>query len=772
MTTRHVTDVLRDIHGAPIPGASVIIGLDKSSYTGAAAYLRTPVTFLTDENGAFDVIFWCDEEGAVATRYYAIYPDGVATVGKPSFFFDLPVGDGSPVLMSSLRTAAPTTPVVNLSTLIESHAALKASTTVLGHVKVDGTTITATDGVISSAGGGAVASVNTQTGVVVLGASDVGADPAGTAAGLAATEASTRAADDTTLTNAISAHAARVDNPHVVTAAQVGAYTTAAADLLLAAKAPLASPALTGTPTAPTAAPGTNTTQVATTAFAAAAIAALVASSPATLDTLNELALALGSDPNFATTITNALALKAPLASPALTGTPTAPTAAALTSTTQLATTAFTTGAITTHEADTTSVHGIADTSVLAVKNADNQFSIGQGVRAALSGSAAAVYIPWITGDTLSTLVVGAATAGNNQVAVSATSNSNTAISGTSSSGIGVRGLTASASAGAFDGTVTDSATNTPSNGIVLRHRTSGTPAASFGVSLLGLLNSTTTADQNAGQITVAWTDATHASRTSALRFFTVNNAAALTERASITGPGAFWIGKTSGGLTGAGDLDVNGNAAIGGTLSITGVPTAPTAAAGTSTTQLATTAFVAAIAAGVSGNAGPNLHGGFTWSLDPAQAGNNNAPTAGVVFYQKHYTSVAITVASITAHIVTGGSGLTNCYFGLYDSTGSRTGLTADLSASLTGTGVPVTGTLTGTVAIAAGATFYTAMLMNGTTPAFARGGGGAAANAGLVAANGLRFWTSGSSLTALPTSVTVSGGAASSQSFFTLTK
>lgn len=76
-----------------------------------------------------------------------------------------------------------------------------------------------------------------------------------------------------------------------------------AADAL---KAPLASPTLTGTPAAPTAAPGTNTTQLATTAFVAAA-----------------------------------QALDAPLASPALTGTPTAPTAALATNTTQLATTAF-----------------------------------------------------------------------------------------------------------------------------------------------------------------------------------------------------------------------------------------------------------------------------------------------------------------------------------------------------------------------------------------------------------------------------------------------
>ena len=81
-------------------------------------------------------------------------------------------------------------------------------------------------------------------------------------------------------------------------------------DAALAAKAPLVSPDLTGTPTAPTAAAGTSSTQIATTGFVAAAVAALVNGSPGALDTLNELAAALGDDANFASTVTNALALK------------------------------------------------------------------------------------------------------------------------------------------------------------------------------------------------------------------------------------------------------------------------------------------------------------------------------------------------------------------------------------------------------------------------------------------------------------------------------
>jgi hypothetical protein len=84
--------------------------------------------------------------------------------------------------------------------------------------------------------------------------------------------------------------------------------------------APLASPALTGTPTAPTATAGTNTTQVATTAFVGTAVSNLVAAAPAALDTLNELATALGNDAAFSTTVTNSIATKLPLAGGTMSG--------------------------------------------------------------------------------------------------------------------------------------------------------------------------------------------------------------------------------------------------------------------------------------------------------------------------------------------------------------------------------------------------------------------------------------------------------------------
>ena len=84
--------------------------------------------------------------------------------------------------------------------------------------------------------------------------------------------------------------------------------------------APLASPALTGVPTAPTAAANTNTTQVATTAYVQTELTDLIGGAPGALDTLNELAAALANDASYSTTITTALATKLPLAGGTMTG--------------------------------------------------------------------------------------------------------------------------------------------------------------------------------------------------------------------------------------------------------------------------------------------------------------------------------------------------------------------------------------------------------------------------------------------------------------------
>lgn len=139
-----------------------------------------------------------------------------------------------------------------------------------------------------------------------------------------------------------------ISNPHAVTKAQVGLGSvdntadtakpvSTAQQAALDLKAPLASPTFTGT----------------------------VAGITKTMVGLSNVDNTSDANKPISTATQTALDLKAPLASPALTGTPTVPTATAGTNTTQAASTAFATGGIATHEADTTAVHGIADTSVL-----------------------------------------------------------------------------------------------------------------------------------------------------------------------------------------------------------------------------------------------------------------------------------------------------------------------------------------------------------------------------------------------------------------------
>jgi len=72
--------------------------------------------------------------------------------------------------------------------------------------------------------------------------------------------------------------------------------------------------------TATTQSASDNSTKVATTAYTTTAISNLVDSAPGALNTLNELAAALGDDSNFSTTVTNSIATKLPLAGGTMSG--------------------------------------------------------------------------------------------------------------------------------------------------------------------------------------------------------------------------------------------------------------------------------------------------------------------------------------------------------------------------------------------------------------------------------------------------------------------
>ena len=99
----------------------------------------------------------------------------------------------------------------------------------------------------------------------------------------------------------------------VVSSTKSGVITPTQLDKLNSS-APEDNPALTGTPTAPTAAANTNTTQIATTAYVQTEITDLIGGAPGALDTLNELAAAIDDDASYASTITTALGGKSPTA--------------------------------------------------------------------------------------------------------------------------------------------------------------------------------------------------------------------------------------------------------------------------------------------------------------------------------------------------------------------------------------------------------------------------------------------------------------------------
>jgi hypothetical protein len=121
----------------------------------------------------------------------------------------------------------------------------------------------------------------------------------------------TKTYDDTLNTITVSSTLTNVDNT-----SDADKPISTATSAALALKAPLANPALTGIPTAPTAVSTTNTTQIATTEFVQTAIANVIDMAPGALDTLNELAAAINDDASYAATVTEVLGTKASLTGP------------------------------------------------------------------------------------------------------------------------------------------------------------------------------------------------------------------------------------------------------------------------------------------------------------------------------------------------------------------------------------------------------------------------------------------------------------------------
>lgn len=194
-------------------------------------------------------------------------------------------------------------------------------------------------------------------------------------------------------------------------------------------------------------------------------------------------------------------------------------------------------------------------------------------------------------------------------------------------------------------------------------------------------------------------------------------------------------------------------------------------------TLDIDTTAVTAAdVGADPAGTAASLLHytaadaGWMGWAFDPALISGSSILTAGVLYLTRVKVGVAGTAASVSMHVSTAGATLSNCFLGLFDSNGTRVGVTTDQSTALQSGGLK-TVTMSATAALVAGP-HYVGILTNGTTPpTMTRAGNSSIVNAGVVAPS-LRWATSGTGQTAMPSTVDLTTAAASSLSLWAAIK
>ncbi|WP_405994952.1 CHAP domain-containing protein [Streptomyces sp. NBC_00986] len=162
-----------------------------------------------------------------------------------------------------------------------------------------------------------------------------------------------------------------------------------------------------------------------------------------------------------------------------------------------------------------------------------------------------------------------------------------------------------------------------------------------------------------------------------------------------------------------------------------------------------------------------PVDQGLVAWTMDPASCTPaGSSLSAGYIYFMEVILRNAATITSLCAVVGTAGSGLTSgqCLAGLYTASGTRVGVTADMSTTWNSAG-DKTMALTSSYAAAAGK-YYIAFLHNGTTsPVFAAGSSlGATFTPGNahLASGSYRFCRSASGQTSLPTSYTMTSATA----------
>lgn len=390
-----------------------------------------------------------------------------------------------------------------------------------------------------------VASVNGATGVVVLTKTDIGLG--------------------------------NVDNTSDI-AKPISTATQGALDL----KAPLASPALTGVPSAPTAAVDTNTTQLATTAF-------VVGQASSTNPVVNGT-VAVGTSTRYARAdhIHPTDTSRAPLASPTFTGTPAAPTATAGTNTTQIATTAFVT---------------------TAVDAARSGLDVKASVRAATTANITLSATQTVDGVAL---VAGNRVLVKNQTTASA--NGIYVVAAAAWTRAADADVSAEVTSGIF--TFVEEGTTNADSGWVLTTDgviTLGTTSLAFAqfsgagqvVAGAGLTKAGNTLDvgtANAARIVVNADSIDLATAGTAGTYRSVSTDAygRVTSGTNPTTFAGYGLSDTSANLAAVvSDETGTGSLVFASSPALAGVPTAPTATAGANTTQLATTAFVTTAVSG-----------------------------------------------------------------------------------------------------------------------------------------------------------------------------
>jgi hyaluronidase-like protein HylP len=168
-----------------------------------------------------------------------------------------------------------------------------------------------------------------------------------------------------------------------------------------------------------------------------------------------------------------------------------------------------------------------------------------------------------------------------------------------------------------------------------------------------------------------------------------------------------------------------------------------------------------------------PNDYNSMGATFDPWVTVSNTALTAGQVVLLKVWATKSGNVNNISVATSNSPATLSNTFLGLYDTGGTRLGLTADLSAAWNGSSAGERkAALTAAVPVVLGQAYYIAVLVGagGTLPNLLRGGQNAVVNAGFTAAGTHRSMTSGSGLTALPASITMSGAAAATNPYWAM--